>query len=196
MSRNKNYTVPEQFESIFKIVSSPRFLNKEGLGGNRAVFIHPYPISKQVDFELHYNFLLKRLEQNNTAILSIDLYKICISILESKGILFKIFEFEQSKPKHELKRDIRGSLDIAKIILPAIKNLMESREHKVILIHGLDKIFPYLSLVSILVNIQTILNNEPVVFFYPGEYDNFSLNLFERINEDNEYRAFNLNNYN
>ena len=97
MSSNKNYKVPEQFENIFKIVSSPRFINKEGLGGNRAVFIHPYPISKQVDFELHYNFLLKRLEQNNTAILSIDLYKICISILESKGILFKIFEFEQEQ---------------------------------------------------------------------------------------------------
>ena len=196
MLKSQTYNTPQHFESLFKILSSNRFLNKEGLGGNRAIFIQPYPISKQVEVEIHFNSLVKRLEQNNTPVLAINLYEVCLSILESKGILEKIFKTEQTKPKHEFKRDIRASLDVIKTLLPHINNLMARNEHKLILFHGIDKIFPFLSLVSILVNIQSILNNEPIVFFYPGEYDNYSLNLFERINEDNEYRAFNLNNYN
>lgn len=196
MTKNQKNNIPQLFESLFKILSNQRFLNKEGLGGNKAIFVQPYEISKQIEIDSHINSLVKRLTSNNIPVLSIDLYELCLSILETKGALQKIFETEGSFTKREFKRALRGSLDTKTTILPSIMELMKNAEHKLILIHGIDKVYPFLSMVSILVNIQSILNNEPVVFFYPGEYDNYSLNLFGRINEDNEYRAFNLNNYN
>ena len=196
MPNNQNINIPQLFESLFRILSSQRFLNKEGLGGNKAIFVQPYNISKQREIDSQINSLVKRLTSNNIPVLSIDLYELCLSILETKGALLKVFETEGSFTKREFKRALHGSLDSKTTILPSIMDLMKNTDYKLILIHGVDKVFPFLSMVSILVNIQSILNNEPVVFFYPGEYDNYSLNLFGRINEDNEYRAFNLNNYN
>jgi Domain of unknown function (DUF1788) len=196
MPNNQNINIPQLFESLFKILSSQRFLNKEGLGGNKAIFVQPYNISKQRKIDSQINSLVKRLTSNNIPVLSIDLYELSLSILGTKGVLHKVFETEGSFTKREFKRALHGSLDTKTTILPSIMDLMKNTEYKLILIHGVDKVFPFLSMVSILVNIQSILNNEPVVFFYPGEYDNYSLNLFGRINEDNEYRAFNLNNYN
>jgi hypothetical protein len=187
---------PEYFDSLFKIFSSQRFLNREGLGGNRAIFIQPYQILKQGEVDFHLGSLVKRLEQNGIPILAINLFELCLSILKSKGVLQKVFDAEKSKSKSEFKRDIRGSLDIKNTILPEINKLMLENDHKLIVINGIDKMFPFLSVVGVLVNIQSLLKKEPIVFFYPGDYDNFSLNLFGKINEYNEYRAFNLSNYN
>ena len=33
MLKSQTYNTPQHFESLFKILSSNRFLNKEGLGG-------------------------------------------------------------------------------------------------------------------------------------------------------------------
>ena len=195
MPNNQKFNTPQHFDNLFRTLSSDRFLNKEGLGGNRAIFIQPYPISEQKEVDIHIKLLVKRLEQNSKSVLAINLYELCLLILESKNILQKIFSDEKNIPKHEFRKKIRGSLDIEKTVLPAINNLIQKNEHSLILFYGIDKVYPILSIPPILENIQSILNNEPIIFFYPGQYNNFSLNLFGMINEYNEYRAFNLNNY-
>ena len=195
LSKQKN-NIPQRFESLFRILSSTRFLNKEGLGGNRAIFIQPYDISKQIEVDEHLNSLIKRLVSAGIPVLSINLYELALDILNKKGSLAKVFQNEQNLPKREFKRALLGSLNVKETIMPGIQKLMAESEHRIVIIYGIDKVYPFLSMVNNLVNIQSILNNEPVVFFYPGSYDNYSLNLFDRISEDNEYRAHNLNNYN
>ncbi len=48
---------------------------------------------------------------------------------------------------------------------------------------------------TILNNLQALVKEIPLVMFFPGNYNNFSLNLFGRLKDDNYYRAFNLNEY-
>ncbi len=195
MLRTSPYNAPLQFEKVFQTLSSPRFLNKEGLGGNKAIFIQSYPIAEQAQVDVQIASLIKRLALNNTPLLSISLYDACMSILKKRNIFDKVFAAEKDFSKPEFKKNVQRSLNVETAILPFIKQLMDENAHQLIIIYDIDKIFPFLTLVPVLVNIQSILNNQPIVFFYPGDYDNFSLNLFGTINEDNEYRAFNLNNY-
>ena len=53
MSINSKYNTAVHFDRLFQILSSPRFLNKEGLGGELPFFIHSYPVQKMTEVELN-----------------------------------------------------------------------------------------------------------------------------------------------
>lgn len=196
MVNTKKENIPQLFDRLFKTLSGSRFINREGLGGNKPIFIQPYEIAQQVTVDEQIQSLVKRLDAASVPVLSIDLYELCLEVLSAKGTLDKILENEKSLTKRDFKRSLQGSLSVKDNIMPAIQNKMAASEHRMVFIYGIDKVYQQLSMVPILVNIQSVLNSEPFIFFYPGLYDNYSLNLFGCINEDNEYRAFNLNNYN
>jgi hypothetical protein len=196
MVNTKKENIPQLFDKLFKTLSGSRFINREGLGGNKPIFIQPYEIAQQVTVDEQIQSLIKRLNAANVPVLAIDLYNLCLDVLKAKGTLQKVLENEQNLPKREFKRNLQGSLSVKDNIMPYIQEKMKESEHRMVFIYGIDKVYQQLSMVPVLVNIQSLLNNEPFIFFYPGLYDNYSLNLFGSINEDNEYRAFNLNNYN
>lgn len=196
MVNTKKENIPQLFDKLFKTLSGSRFINREGLGGNKPIFIQPYEIAQQVAVDEQIQSLVKRLNSANVPVLSIDLYALCLEVLTAQGPLDIIIENQKYYSSRDFKRSLLGPLSVGKIIIPAIKNKMSESEHKIVFIHGIDKAYLMLSIVPLLVDIQALLNNEPFVFFYPGIYDNFSLKLFGLVNEESEYRAHNLNNYN
>ena len=196
MVKPKKDNVPQLLDKLFKTISGNRFIKREGLGGNKPIFIQPYEISQQVIVDEQIHSLIKRLNAAGVPVLSIDLFGMCLEILKKKGTLEKILQNEQNISKREFKRSFQGSLSVKDTIMPFIQSKMAETEHQIVFIYGIDKVFPFLSIVPILEDIQIVLNNEPFVFFYPGYYNNYSLNFLGCIIEDDEYRAFNLNNYN
>jgi hypothetical protein len=196
MVNTKKENIPQLFDKLFKTLSGSRFINREGLGGNKPIFIQPYEIAQQVTVDEQIQSLIKRLNATSISVLAIDLYALCLEVLENKVTLEKIFSNEHFLSKRDFKRNLLGSLNIKDVIIPAINKKMAAVEHHIVFIYGLDKAFPQMSIVPILVDIQSLLNKEPIIFFYPGIYDNYSLKLFGLINEESEYRAHNLNNYN
>mgnify|MGYP007112000938 CR=1 FL=1 len=65
MLKSQTYNTPQHFESLFKILSSNRFLNKEGLGGELPFFIHSFPVIKQALVDTNIQSLIKRLQSDN-----------------------------------------------------------------------------------------------------------------------------------
>ena len=59
---------------------------------------------------------------------------------------------------------------------------------------GVGKIYPILRSHKILNNLHQVVDNVPVVMFYPGKYDGQELILFgdKEAKDDNYYRAFQL----
>jgi len=45
---------------------------------------------------------------------------------------------------------------------------------------------------TILNNLHSIITNNPVIMLYPGIYDGQSFKLFNKLENDNYYRAFQL----
>lgn len=196
MVNTRKENIPQLFDKLFKTLSGSRFINREGLGGNKPIFIQPYEIAQQVVVDEQIQSLIKRLDAASVPVLSIDLYALCLVVLKEQGPLDSIFENQKYYSCRDFKRSLLGPLGVSKIIIPSIQKKMIESEHKMVFIHGVDKAYLMLSIVPLLVDIQALLSNEPFIFFYPGMYDNFSLKLFGLINEESEYRARNLNNYN
>ena len=90
MSTSLKYNTPEQFNNLYKILSSPRFLTKEGLGGELPFFIHSFPVNKQSEVETGTESLLKRLQSEGIEILEVNLYLLCMDILKREEIFDKM----------------------------------------------------------------------------------------------------------
>lgn len=195
MLKNQTYNTPQHFENLFNILSSYRFLNKEGLGGELPFFIHSFPVSKQAIVDTNIQSLIKRLQNDGVDILEIHLYQLCIDILKNENLFDQIVKQEKSLPKQRLLRVLSGPLNIDSVVIPEIHKRLANSTAKIIFLTGIGAAFPIIRSHTILNNLQTLVGDLPLVMFFPGTYNNQSLTLFDRLKDDNYYRAHNLNDY-
>jgi len=191
------FTIPERFDYLFNLISSDRFLQKQGLGNEVPFFICPFPPEEAVEMERMAQQLARRLAQNGVGVLQINLYDLSIELLRERGIWNRILEIEETVSKAQLKDLLQGVLDPEAHLVPAIAGKMEARPFDVMFITGVGDVFPYIRSHNILNNLQSTAKEQPTVMFFPGTYtqsleSGASLDLFGRLHDDKYYRAFNI----
>ena len=149
MSINSKYNTAVHFDRLFQILSSPRFLNKEGLGGELPFFIHSYPVQKMTEVELNIESLYKRLCNDGTDVYNINLHSLCIEILKREGLFDKIIMQEKSLPKQRLLRVLSGPLNIDNVILPEIHSRLAKTNAKMVFLTGVGAVFPIIRSLAI-----------------------------------------------
>lgn len=182
----------EQFNHLYKVISSNKFLNKEALGGEIPFFISAYEAKKELLVRKSIDLLKNKLETSGVPVLELDLYKISLEIIEEEIGLEEFFEIEKEMEKDEFKDAIQSVLEIQEVLMPRIKNKIEKANAKVYFLTGIGLVYPYLRSHNILNNLQSIAKDAPTVAFFPGVYNGVSLNLFGLMKDDNYYRAFNI----
>ncbi len=195
MKSNNSYNTPSHFESLFQILSSDRFLNKEGLGGELPFFIHSFPVSKQDEIDLNINSLAKRLQSAGIEVLEINLYELCVDILKRENLFDQILIQEPKLSKQRLLRILSGPLNIDTVVVPEIHKRHAQGSAKIVFLLGIGAAYPFIRSHTILNNLQTLVGDIPLVMFFPGTYNNQSLILFDRLKDENYYRAHNLNDF-
>ena len=193
-------TARERFEHLFEVISSERFLKKEGLGKEVPFFICAFSPDHAFDMKDDIQRLENRLKSANVRILHVDLYDMSINILKERDILDQLFAIEASTDKSDIKDLLQGVLDPADHIVPRIAEAITIEPHDVIFLTGVGEIFPYIRSHNILNNLQSTATDRPTVMFFPGEYTHSlsggaSLDLFGKLHDDKYYRAFNIMNY-
>lgn len=182
--RNINDRLQEMTEKI----NSGNILESSSLGNEINFRVFDYdPKDEYVVRDYLYNYLLIR----NKNIIVFDIYDIIIGILEEKGFLEKTFEYEKKKGTKYVNSVIQKTLAISSnsdLIVKYIKEHIE--ENKVVIITGLGKCYGIVRGHTILNNLHSIITNNPLIMFYPGSYNGQSFKLFNKLENDNYYRAF------
>jgi hypothetical protein len=88
-----------------------------------------------------------------------------------------------------LKRTLRLTEDDDMIIERIAENLAPEKD--VLFITGVGKAWPIIRSHTVLNNLHSKVDKNPLVMFFPGEYTD-ELKLFGEITDDNYYRAFKL----
>jgi hypothetical protein len=190
----------ERAEHLFKVVTSQRFLTKQGLGNEVPFFICPYPAEEGLSMVDDRLDLVTRITHAGIAILDLSLYDLSLGILEERGILKQILEIEQESDKGEIRELLQSVLDPEANLIPKIGDAIEATPHDVIFLSGVGEVYPYTRSHSVLNNLQSTAKDKPTVLFFPGSYTHAlatgaSLDLFGRLHDDKYYRAFNILNY-
>ena len=140
-----------------------------------------------------------KLKSRNPDIVEFDLYEMMLEIIEEEGYLEDIQRMEKDYEKDLLLREVFQPLlsveEDDNAFLEKFKTRVPDDGRSIVLITGVGKAFPIIRSHTILNNLQSIFRNNPVVMMYPGRYDiknAMTLRLFERLADDNYYRAFPL----
>lgn len=190
----------ERAEHLFKVVTSQRFLTKQGLGNEVPFFICPYPAEEGLSMLEDRLDLVTRITHAGISVLDLSLYDLSLSILEERGILEQILEIESDTDKGEIRELLQSVLDPKANLIPKIGDAIEATPHDVIFLSGVGEVYPYMRSHNVLNNLQSTAKDKPTVLFFPGSYTHAlatgaSLDLFGRLHDDKYYRAFNILNY-
>lgn len=181
-----------RLELLKEKIQEDDFLNAKGLGNEIPFWIFDYPPEKELLIRETIDKISTNLKKISVNVLVIDLYEICLELLENKISAEKIFELENKKGSDELLNKLKIMLK-PETVKKVIQKRMESGENiQLIFLTGVGKAWPLVRSHSILNNLQPLMGNVPLVTFYPGEYDNHELSLFGKFKDANYYRAFRL----
>jgi hypothetical protein len=187
--------IAKKFEHLYQVISTEEFLRMESLGGEIPFFIFPFDARLQCEVDKAIRGLKNKLEKNGIPVLELNLYDISIEILNKELGEGEIFELERSMNKREFKDALQSTLNIKEVLIPRIKEIIDTNPARVYFLTGIGMVYPYIRSHNVLNNLQNVARNAPTLAFFAGEYNGYSLELFGLLKDDNYYRAFNIDNY-
>jgi hypothetical protein len=185
----------DDFEQIFTQVTTDKFLSMQALGGEEPFFIYSFDPAVQDLITSETKRLQKRVEQAGHSVLVINLYQLIIKMLNERNMLTKILDKEHSLAKSKLLQTLQNMLDVETKIIPEIQKLVEEQKTSMVFIEGIGEVYPYIRSHTIINNLQKVIIDRPTLMFFPGRFDGHKLVLFNKVHDDNHYRAFNIINY-
>lgn len=186
-----------RLDQLQDMLASETFLSKKGLGNELAFYIFDYEAECEplvAAFTPRVKQALLNHHKKLTA-LEINLYNLIVELLEMRGFLQKAIELEHSKGSEALVKGIGRIIRPDNLLEPIQKKLQEA--HHMVFLTGVGAAWPLLRSHTILNNLHPLINEVPLVMFYPGRYSGNDLSLFAGSNfkgftDDNYYRAFPL----
>lgn len=190
----------DRLEHLRRVITSERFLTKQGLGNEVPFFICLFPPEDGLTMDEDRRGLVRQIENVGVKVLDLSLYDLSLDLLRERGILDEILSVEAETSKPELLELFRGVLDAEAHLIPRIGREIEAVPHDVILLSGVGEVYPFIRAHNVLNNLQSTAKDKPTVLFFPGNYTHAlatgaSLELFCQLHDDKYYRAFNIMNY-
>lgn len=188
-------TLSERFAELEDRMISVEALTRYGTANDLKFYIFDYAPND----ELLVRKEIKKIKNMNPAVVEFDLYEMMLSIIGEEGYLEDVLRMEQDYDKDLLLREVFQPLlsvdEEDNAVINRFKDRAEDDGKSIVLITGVGKSFPIIRSHTILNNLQSVFRNNPVVMMYPGRYEikeAMTLRLFERLDDDNYYRAFPL----
>lgn len=185
--------IDKRLDLIKDKIHGETFIDGRGLGNELSFYIFDYDPKDELKVRDHVDYLINdyfKSSHHNRRIIEFNLYEMFLDITKEKNIYDKIFEMEEKEGKEFLYRALT-TFARPEIFLEKIKK--EIGDHNVLFITGVGQIYPIVRTHNILNNLQDILEDKtPVILFYPGQYNEQDLQLFNKLKAENYYRAFRL----
>ena len=188
-------SLEERLDKAEGILKKPSFRQNKGLGNEVGYYIFAYPAEEELAVREWVKYIQNKYgsDSDGFKVVVFDLYDIVIDILKEKGYLEKCCDFEQKRGFERITKAVGNTLRITaqdNLIISYIRE--RTPDNAVVFLTGIGKCYPLLRSHTVLNNLHQVIDNVPVVMFYPGKYDGQELILFGEIKDDNYYRAFKL----
>ena len=182
-------TIQERLQIMTNRLSDKELFEKNGLGNEINFHIFDYdPEDEYIVRDYLENYLLKK---KNLNIASFDIYDIIIDLLKKDGFFNECFDYEKEEGTEDLNELISRIIGIGNDNNLLSKTIKEKiKPNQIIILTGIGKCYNIVRGHTILNNLQSIVTENPLIMFYPGIYDGQSFKLFNKLENDNYYRAF------
>jgi hypothetical protein len=182
-----------RLDKILDRLTSEKLLSNAGLGNEIGFYIFDYPPECEVAVRDHIQFILRQLPKSKPDLrfTHINLFDLILGYLKNRNLLDRVLDIELKKGSEALLTALKGPLDPKKIAKAFIA-LAPPDDNDLVLVSGIGSVYPMLRSHNLLNNLHHLMENTPLVVFYPGVFTGQGLRLFGKLKETNYYRAFQL----
>ncbi|ERB52865.1 hypothetical protein N806_31940 [Rhodococcus sp. P27] len=186
-----------QEEHVFAVLRGKRFLQMEGLSNEVPFFIYPYSPENALAVAGSKRRIQNRLRNEGVEVLEINLYDLSTEVLKERGVWGRLLALEPEQDKDDFRELLQGMLDPELHLAPAIRAKLAESDFDIFFLTGIGEVFPYIRSHNVLNNLQSVVTGKPMLMYFPGRYEQSdtlgsSLVLFERLKDDQYYRAKNI----
>lgn len=184
--------IRERLDLIIPKIKDEKFLQGRGLGNEISFYIFDYDPKDELLIRDYTKQIKKEFEKADSSIkiIEFDLYNLMLELTKEMDVFESIFEMEENEGKETLHSALEEFCQDPSIFMEKIKE--DSEPYDLIFITGVGKVFPFIRSHTILNNLMEKIHGKPLIMFYPGKYNELSLKLFGKLEDNNYYRAFRL----
>lgn len=185
-------TLTQRIAELRTQLSNVNNMNKNKTAGDMKFFIFDYDPKD----EMRIREEVTKAKNSNSEIVEFDLYNMMIDVIKDNGYFDTIKNMEKEYEKELLLQEVFQPMlaleQTGNAILERFAATVHDDGKHIVLVTGVGKSYPIIRSHTILNNLQSIFKKNPVVMIYPGRFSarKGHLKLFDRLNDDNYYRAF------
>ena len=185
--------IEERFNKAEEMILSRSF--KRNNGFEEPYYVFDYDPQNELYIRERIKYLKKKCENQNYKLQEFDLYDIIINIYKEKNFLQKNFNFEEKLGLEMVVEKMDRLLQVDNgdddLVVKYIKGNVAD-DCKAVILTGIGKCYPFYRAHYAINKLRSIVDQFPVILFYPGKYDGITLSLFSKIEEKDYYRAYKL----
>ncbi len=184
----------ERLNQILSKLTSKDLLTNQGLGNEIGFWIFDYPPEDEMTVRgFLQDVILPALDkhQPQLKVASVNLFDLVIGLLEERKLLDKAIEMQRNQGDAKTLESLRRVLKEDKLAERLVAQ-HDIAELDLLILWNVGAVYPMLRTHTLLSALHAHMKDTPLVMFYPGKYDGYSLRLFSRLKDDHYYRAFRL----
>jgi len=184
----------ERLNQILPKISSDEFLNSKGLGNEIGFWIFDYPSEREMEMrDFLTRTVLPSLNKSQPPIRAgvINLFDLVIQLLQERQLLDKAIDMQRTKGDEAVMAALRPVLKEDKLAQKVVA-MVDLDNIDLLMLWGVGSAYPMLRAHTLLSALHPLMGRTPLLMFYLGRYDGYSLRLFNKLSEDHYYRAFRL----
>jgi hypothetical protein len=187
-------SLDDRLNRIIGRITSEEFLQNQGLGNEIGFWIFDYPPDKELDVRAFIDgSVLPTLAKRVPAVRvqNINLFELVIDLLKERGLLDQVLQMQVDKGNDAVLAPLRSVLKEDKLAR-RIAEKIDLQDIDMLILTGVGAAYPMLRTNTLLSALHPVMQDTPLLMFYPGRYDGYSLNLFSKLADDHYYRAVRL----
>lgn len=181
--------IEERLDRVRSLIQDPEFLNGKGLSNEVNIRIFCYEPENEMAVR---NFIEKvSADQSLKCTLKVcNLYQVFLAACEELGIMDVIPEMGEAEGSDYLLEQLHSAIGEREFI-----DKLQYEPHRpgdVLMLTGVGEVFPFMRIHVLLEALQPHFSDVPILVLYPGQFDGRHVKLFNRLQTNDYYRAFNV----
>jgi len=183
----------ERLNRILPKLISDELLSGSGLGNEIGFYVFDYSAEDELRVREHIQFLLDHLPKSKPVlrVKHVNLFDLVIDHLKSRNLLDRAIQMQRTQGDKTVFKALRAPLHESRLA-QVFADAAQPSQHDLVLVSGVGSVWPLLRSHALLNNLHPVMGNTPLVMFYPGKYDQLTVQLFGIVESRNYYRAFKL----
>lgn len=187
-------TLEERLNQILPRITSEDFLQNRGLGNEIGFWIFEYPPEQEMAVRIFLSEVVEpalRRRQPPLRYVCVNLFELVVDVLEHRKLFDKVIKMQAEKGDDAVFASLKGVLNQEKLA-QRIVGLHNPDELDMVIFTGVGAAYPLVRSHTLLNALHPLMKNTPLLMFFPGRYDGYSLRLFNKLTDKHYYRAFRL----